>query len=90
MPIFAGSRYEGLSFTPLIDDDGEITRRFIHLRVPPPPRSARQHELLPGEEIDFLAYHYLGQARRWWQIAEVNNLFWPLDLPQASRVDVPT
>lgn len=89
MPIFAGSRYEGLSYTPLIDDEG-ATRRFVHLRVPPRPRSTIQHELMPGEELDFLAYQYLGQARRWWQVAEVNELFWPLDLPQATRVDIPT
>jgi len=89
MPIFSGSRFEGLSYTPLIDDDG-TTRKFVHLRVPPPPYSTTQHELLPEEELDYLAYYYLGQSRRWWSFAEFNNLFWPLDLPSAFRVDVPS
>jgi len=87
MPIFAGSRYEGLLFTPLIEDD--TTRRFMHLRVPPAFDSSTQHELLPTEELDLLAYHYDGQARRWWRIAETNDLFWPLELPQGTRVDIP-
>jgi hypothetical protein len=42
-----------------------------------------------GEELDFLSYVFSGQARRWWEVAEANNLFWPLDLPQATRLDVP-
>ena len=88
MPIFAGSRYEGIAFTPLVDDAG-TTRKFVHLRVPPAYTSNDQHELLVGEELDYLAYHYAGQARRWWEVAEANSLFWPLGLPQATRLDMP-
>jgi len=89
MPIFAGSRYEGLKFTPLIEADNSTTKKFIHLRIPPRYSLVTQHELLPEEELDLLAYEYGGQARRWWQIAEANSLFWPLDLPQATRLDMP-
>lgn len=89
MPIYAGSRYEGLRFTPIVEQDNSTTRRFLHLRVPPFYRSLTQRELLPEEELDYLAYEYSGQSRRWWQIAEANDLFWPLDLPSATRLDMP-
>jgi hypothetical protein len=89
MPIFSGSRFESLSFTPLTDDEG-VTRRFIHLRVPPAYISEIQHEVLPTEELDYLAFQYRGQARRWWEIAEANDMFWPLDVPQGTRLDMPT
>jgi hypothetical protein len=87
MAIFSGSRYSGLSFTVL--SESGISKKFLHLRVPPVYASARQHELLPADELDLLAYYYTGQARNWWRFAEANNLFWPLDLPQATRLDIP-
>lgn len=88
MPVFAGSRNQGLLFTAIIGDDG-ITKKFLHLRIPPSYRSQIQHQTLPGEELDFLAFHYNGQARQWWQIAEANGLFWPLEIPSGTRLDIP-
>ena len=88
MPIFVGSRYEGLSYSAVLDDDG-ITKRFIHLRTPADYVSYVQHELLPAQELDFLALVYLGQSRKWWQLAETNDLFWPLGLEQGTRLDIP-
>jgi hypothetical protein len=87
MAIFAGSRYEGLSFTVLTEDS--ISKKFLHLRVPPSYVSTQQHELLPADTLDLLAYFYTGQARNWWRFCEANDLFWPLDIPQATRLDIP-
>lgn len=88
MSIYAGSRYERLSFTPIVEEDGS-TKRFLHLRVPGQLDSFIQHELLPKEEFDFLAMNYSGQSRKWWLIAEANDLFWPFDLDQGTRLDIP-
>lgn len=88
MPIFVGSRYEKQSYSSIVGDDGK-TRRFIHLRIPPNQLKEIQHELLPKQELDYLAFVYLGQSRKWWLIAEANDLFWPLDIPQATRLDIP-
>lgn len=86
MPIFAGSRYEGLSYT--IIDDGE-QKKFLHLRLSAIYSSTRQHELKPSEDLDLLSFYYHGQSRLWWRFAEANNLFWPFDLPQGTRLDIP-
>jgi|MudIll2142460700_1097286.scaffolds.fasta_scaffold1337642_2 hypothetical protein len=89
MPIFAGSRYEGLQFTSLAMPDGVKSRRILYLRIPGKEPSVTRHELLPKQELDFLSFHYLGQSRQWWRFAEVNDLFWPLDLPSGAKLDVP-
>lgn len=88
MPIFAGSRYQGLAFTAIKGSD-DIAKKFLHLRLPPSYQSQVQREILPGEELDYLAYHYSGQSRQWWRIAEANKLFWPLEIPNGTRLDIP-
>ncbi len=88
MPIFAGSRYEGIPFTAVALEDG-TKKKATFLRLAPKPPSATRHELLPKQDLDFLAMHYLGQARLWWRFAEANDLFWPLDLPSGTQLNVP-
>jgi len=88
MAIFAGSRNEGLAYSAVEEEDG-TKKKFLHLRVPPKYATQIEHEMLPKQELDFLSYELSGQARNWWKIAEANDLFWPLELTQGSRIRIP-
>lgn len=88
MPIFAGSRYEGAQFS-VVEERNREQKKFLHMRIPPTPYCETQHEVTPGETLDFLSFRLGGQARKWWFIAEANDLFWPLDLSQGTRLDMP-
>jgi hypothetical protein len=89
MPIYVGSRFEALKYSVVEEADG-TQKRFMHLRIPNEYTPKRTHELLPRQQLDFLAYRYTGQARQWWKFAEANDLFWPLDLDQGTKLKVPS
>jgi hypothetical protein len=88
MPIFAGSRYEGAQYSVVDERNGEH-KKCLHLRIPSPAYSETQHEVKPGEALDFLSFRLGGQARKWWRVAEANDLFWPLGLSSGTRLDMP-
>jgi len=88
VPIFAGSRYEGAQFS-VVEERSREQKKCLHLRIPSGSYSETQHEVHPGETLDFLSFRRGGQARKWWQIAEANDLFWPLDLSPGTRLDMP-
>jgi len=79
MPIFRGSRYEGLKFTSIINADGNESR-FMHLRtntvtmedVGDDFKMFRQRS--SEELIDLMAFNEYGKSRLGWVLAEVNNL----------------
>ena len=42
------------------------------------------------ENIQFLAYKFLGDAKRWWEIADANQKVWyPLDLKMGDFIVIP-
>jgi len=92
MPIFRGSRYEGIEMTGVRGPDGRV-RRTLHARE---PRGADDlgpgalvHEVQAGEELDLLALRYGGKSRLWWLLADVNGIMFPLDLPPGTRLVIP-
>ena len=89
MPIFVGSRFESIKYSMVEESDG-TKKRFMHLRIPGDYTPKRTHELLPQQQLDFLSYRYIGQARLLWKFAEANDLFWPLDLDQGTLLKVPS
>lgn len=92
MPIFRGSRYEGVEMTGVRGRDGRV-RRTLHAREPLAPGDVREnalvHELQAGEELDLLAFRYAGKTRPWWLIADVNGIAFPLDVPAGTRLVIP-
>ncbi len=92
MPIFRGSRYEGVELTGVRGFDSRV-RRTLHARAPFTRRDVREnafvHEIQAGEELDLLAFKYAGKSRLWWLIADVNDVMFPLDVPAGTRLLIP-
>jgi hypothetical protein len=59
------------------------------LPAPPPPPAeyyAKQDEHMP-----LLAYKFMEDSTRWWEIAEVNPQLWyPLDMSAGSYIKIPS
>ena len=97
MPVFEGSRYEGVQYTAITGKD-LVTRKYLHLRIPKTFEEVEQdwilHEVQEGETLDFLMYKYGGESAKntikWWLLADVNNVMWPLDLPAGTQLAIPT
>jgi hypothetical protein len=96
MPVFEGSRYEGVEYTAIVGQD-LITRKYLHLRT---PKAATEvdpdwivHEFVVGDDLDLLAYLYSGnnanKSKLWWIIADVNGTLWPLDLEPGTDMVIP-
>jgi nucleoid-associated protein YgaU len=92
MPIFRGSRYEGVEYTGVRDHAGNV-RRTLHDRRPLAPDALRDgavvHTVQAGEELDLLAFRYGGKARLWWLIADVNGIDFPFDIEPGTRLLIP-
>ena len=84
---------------PLLEDqDGNL--RFVHesvqalyllntLPMPPPPPA--EYYAKEDEHFPFLAYKFMDDSTRWWEIAEVNPKIWyPLDLMMGDYIRVPS
>src|SRR5262249_28466188 len=75
-------RYFGLPVNLATDGAGQ-TRPAIAIRPhqPPPADAFRYRHVVTGaEDIEYLAWRYLGDSRQWWRIAEANTLMFPLDI----------
>lgn len=82
MPVSPTSRYSGLPVYPSVDSAGR-THATIAIRPhqPPPAAAFRYRHVVTGaEDIEYLAWRYLGDSRLWWRIAEANTLMFPLDI----------
>ena len=97
MSVYKGSRYENCKYTGIVGKD-LITRKYVHGRIPYKFEDVSanwvQHEVTAGEELDQLAFSYGAEnvvnAKRWWLIAEVNNILWPLDVPPGTKLVIPS
>ena len=81
MPVLPGSRYVGAKVTEVRDEDG-VVRRYVHDR-----EMFDSSDIGPGalsvsvqveEELDFYAFKLMGSGTRWWLLADVNELLFPL------------
>lgn len=92
MPIFKQSRYNGSSFVSLRFQDGQ-TKKFVLSQEPASFSSIGtdwiEHVVQQGEELDYLAHVYGGDESLWWLIAEVNNIIWPWDIKEGTRLVIP-
>lgn len=92
MPIFRGSRYEGVEYTGVRDHAGHV-RRTLHDRRSYTAEDlgdgAVVHTVQAGEDLDLLAFRYGGKARLWWLIADINGLDFPFELEPGMRLLIP-
>jgi hypothetical protein len=76
------SRYHGVDTATRETIDGKtiiyLRRRF----VPPPERFSllQEHVIAAGDRSDNLANQYLGDAERFWQLCDANNVMRPQEL----------
>jgi hypothetical protein len=92
MPVFRGSRYEGVKFTAIIGKDGK-TRKFLHQRdlftlsQMRNPISFQQFQ--NGQVIDEIAWLACGQPLLWWLLADVNGIAFALDIEPGAEIAIP-
>lgn len=93
MPVFRGSRYEGVKFTGILGSDGRV-RRFLHAREPLRIADMRSpivlHSIQRGDALDALASRAAGKPLLWWLIADVNDVMFALDIEPGTEIAVPT
>lgn len=86
MVIYAGSRYEGVE--PLRDEEGNP---YFGREIPPSLSTDYvAYYTVDGDRIDSLAHRFLGDALRWWEIAQINPELTSFEnLPPNTRVRIP-
>ena len=92
MGIFAGSRYEGVEYVKIIDTDGK-SKQYLLQRKPISPDDVltfNVHWLKEKEELDLIADEVFADGRKWWIIAEVNEIDFPFDLEAGTKIIIPT
>lgn len=83
----------------MMEDQGG-TMRFVRVSVdttymlnslPSPPLPPAEYYAKDGEHMAFLAYKFMEDSTRWWEIAEVNPEIWyPLDIQAGSYIRLPS
>lgn len=90
MPVFRGSRYDGVRFTGILGEDGKV-RKFLHARRPFALDEVQNPIVIQnfqrGDELDALASRTAGKPRLWWIIADANNVLFPLSVDFDSDDD---
>lgn len=93
MAVYRGSRYQGTKATGVLVADGTI-RPFMHLRDPLTSEDVEtgfvSYETKSGDELDGLAFQAGGKSTLWWILADINEIFFSLDLPIGVNLTVPT
>ena len=81
MPVFRGSRYDGVRFTGILGEDGKV-RKFLHAREQLTLQELDEPVLIQdfqlNDELDALANRAAGKPRLWWVLADVNEILFPL------------
>ena len=89
MAIFAGSRYEGITYTVISSDGGQTLKNCMHIREPLDLAATITITVEDKQTLDLLAFRYSHRARNWWSIAEANELEWSLDIPTGTTLNLP-
>lgn len=91
--IFTGSRYEGVAFTGIKTRAGE-ERKFLHDRrvfsKEDIGTASIEYTIQGEEQLDGLAERFYQDQTLWWLIADVNDIFFALDLAPGDVLIIPT
>lgn len=92
MPVFRGSRYEGVPFTGILGEDGRV-RKFLHarksLQFEDGQTIAVVHQHQVGDELDALVSRVAGKPRLWWVVADMSDVLFPFDIEPGREITVP-
>ena len=67
----------------------DTTYLLTTLPLPPPPPA--EYFVKDNEHLPFLAFKFMDDSTRWWEMAEVNPQIWyPLDLKTGDYIRVPS
>ena len=83
-PFAPTSRYYGID-TAILEADDKNTIVYLRRRmVPPADRFSllQEHTVTQAERLDNIAYQYLGDPERFWQICDANNAINPDELTE--------
>ena len=92
MAVAINSRYRTLGVIEAPGADG-VLRPTVPIRRFDPssaPAATYQHLVSGAEDIEYLAWRFIGNGEEWWRIADENPLAFPLDLRPGARVYLPT
>ena len=91
MSVFSGSRYENSNYTSIKYSDGKI-KKFIHPRLPIFRSSRSEQMVIPlqqNELLDEIAVRFGHKETDWYIIAEMNDIFFALDLETGIDIRIP-
>ena len=92
MAIFAGSRYAGQVAVDVVKNGKKKT--YIGLRDNFDKSKLKNYFFVyvvnEGDEIDLIAHKFGIDPSQWWIIADLNDLFFPLDLVPGSTLLIPS
>jgi hypothetical protein len=78
--ISKGSRYEQLVRSAYSVTTADGQHLALPIRFVPPTPATYRHRMSANERLDLLAYHFYGDAQRFWLIADANPPIDPEDL----------
>ena len=91
MPIFNGSRYQGISIQP-IRMNGTV-KPYIESRVALGPEvgitQSDIYEVKDGDKLDAIAWRFRGKPELWWIIAEANEIEFCFDIKAGQKLIIP-
>ena len=87
MPVYGGSRYRGLKYTSVRFMDGAV-KIFLHSRTPISRDSIstplKVRYVREDDMIDMVAHAHGGDERKWWVVADVNDILFPLEMGEGE------
>lgn len=93
MPVYRGSRYDGVAVTALKDTSNRQIR-FLHNRTPLVQDEligpATLYEMVEGDDLDKIAFLRARDETKWFWIADLNEIFWPFDMDEGTEILVPS
>lgn len=91
MAVSITSRYRRLDVYPATDATG-TTHPTVPIRRTPArvaDDGGYQHRITGADNIEYLAWHYLGSSEEWWRLADAGPAVFPLSLRPGDVVAVP-
>ncbi len=89
MAVSIGSRYRQLSAYSAAAADGTVRPTLPIRRTPVQGATTYRHLVSGVEDIEYLAWRYLGDSLAWWALADANPVSFPLDIAPGEILDVP-
>lgn len=88
MAVPINSRYRQLSAYPAAAADGTV-RPTLPIRRTPQRATTYRHRVTATEDVEYLAWRYLGNSQAWWAVADANPVVFPLDVAPGDVLDMP-